>query len=173
MVVQDYPIPRGWHENADTDDSKALKQNFAEAVAAKEAGSADWWNGVAAAANGIALQMSYEWLEGKGCPLEGFYDAEGTPGARTSVLQEQLLQHLLDVAPDEAVKLAKVLELFRKYPNNGGPYTGYMEDVREAQSNLDSVVKNVSELAKRQLTSVCDWMEDQLPPYPTKSGYDF
>lgn len=154
---------------------RQLLDTFAAAVAETETASAQWWNGVAAAANGIGLQMSFEWLEGKGCPLQGFYRDDNEAGPRTKVLEDQLLPYLQQTNNEATSLLTETLDIFKKYQGSVGTYSynEYAEDLRVAQSNLEKVVRGTPELRERQLNDVKSWMDEQLPYFPQKDRFRF
>ena len=168
MVIQTVPIPR-------PNNPRQLLEEFGTAVAETETASKDWWNGVAAAANGIGLQMSFEWLEGKGCPLQLFYDEDGNAGPRTKILEDQLLPHLRQTNNEAASLLTETLDIFKAYKGGKGSYSydEYGEDLRIAQSNLEKVVRGTPELRERQLNDVKNWMDENLPYFPQKDGFRF
>lgn len=154
---------------------RQLHEEFGAAVAKTETASTEWWNGVAAAANGISLQMSFEWIEGKGCPLQGFYDDDGQAGVRTKILEEELLPHLQQTDDVAAGHLAEVLEVFKAYQGYAGTYNhaAYAADLRTVQSGLEKVIRGTPQLRERQLNDVSAWMEKQLPYFPQKDGFEF
>lgn len=170
MAIQSFPMPRFKPQNP-----RQLHEEFGAAVAEMETASKGWWNGVAAAANGIGLQMSFEWLEGKGCPLQLFYDEDGNAGPRTKILEDQLLPYLQQTNNEAASLLTQTLDIFKEYKGGTGAYgySEYAEDLRTAQSNLEKVVRGTPQLHERQLNDVSKWMEQKLPYFPQKDGFEF
>jgi hypothetical protein len=150
-----------------------MQQDFVSAVESERQGSEQWWNGVAAAVNGISFHMSFNWLEGKFCPIEGFYNENKEPGARTSVLQNQLLPHLRDTNPFAAESLEKILDVFGRYAGNSDITSGYHDDTNAVQVALSALITEVPELHERRLNHLQEWMDNKLPHFPMKKGFEF
>ncbi len=174
MVIQTFPVPGNWSDKSEQSPYKQMQQDFATAVAKQDKGSEQWWNGVAAAINGIVYQMSFEWAEGKFCPIEGYYDENGVSDARAAVLQDQLMPHLKQTNGVHAVELGRILWTLKQYNKFGAAtkYNEYKDDMNDVMSSLSAFVKSVPELEKRNASTTPSGT-DEIPYIHTKPGFSF